>query len=74
MAKPMGPTCNLRCEYCFYLEKEALFRRGESVRRMTDYVLEAYIRQTAAVDTGAPEGVLFAWQGVLATINATYAF
>lgn len=22
MAKPAGPDCNLRCDYCFYLEKE----------------------------------------------------
>ena len=25
MAKPTGPACNLNCEYCFYLEKDALF-------------------------------------------------
>ena len=25
VAKPMGPVCNLACEYCFYLEKKALF-------------------------------------------------
>ena len=29
MAKPIGPACNLRCSYCFYLEKEALFARDE---------------------------------------------
>jgi len=25
VAKPIGPACNLNCEYCFYLEKQALF-------------------------------------------------
>jgi uncharacterized protein len=24
VAKPTGPVCNLNCEYCFYLEKQAL--------------------------------------------------
>ncbi|MBW2567495.1 MAG: hypothetical protein JRE24_11625, partial [Deltaproteobacteria bacterium] len=34
MAKPIGPACNLRCQYCFYLEKEALLDRGD--HRMSD--------------------------------------
>jgi len=33
VAKPIGPRCNLNCEYCFYLEKQALFPKGE------DYVM-----------------------------------
>jgi len=24
LAKPSGPICNLDCQYCFFLEKEAL--------------------------------------------------
>ena len=35
VAKPIGPACNLNCEYCFYLEKQALFGAGENFR-MTD--------------------------------------
>lgn len=31
MAKPIGAICNLGCEYCFYLEKEELYR-GECAR------------------------------------------
>lgn len=42
VAKPIGPSCNLNCEYCFYLEKQALFMPGEKYR-MTDDVLRAFI-------------------------------
>ena len=43
LAKPSGPICNLDCTYCFFLSKEALYP-GDRFR-MTDEVLEAYIRQ-----------------------------
>ncbi len=60
MAKPAGPACNLRCQYCFYLEKEALFADCEP-RRMSDEVLEAYIRKYIASQPPGP--VQFSWQG-----------
>lgn len=60
MAKPSGAICNLNCTYCFYLEKEALFDR-ESSFRMSDDVLEAYVRQQ--IDSQQGSEVLFAWQG-----------
>ena len=62
MAKPTGPDCNLRCDYCFYLEKEAFFP-GVKRPRMTDEVLDAYVRQSAAANLGTPGGLLFSWQG-----------
>ncbi|MHC9540787.1 MAG: anaerobic sulfatase maturase [Vulcanimicrobiota bacterium] len=62
MAKPAGPSCNLRCDYCFYLEKEALFQH-EKHCRMSDEVLEAYIRRCTDANRDDPEGILFAWQG-----------
>jgi uncharacterized protein len=61
MAKPAGPSCNLRCEYCFYLEKESLL--GHGAHRMSDEVLEAYIRQCAGANLDNPSGITFAWQG-----------
>ena len=60
VAKPIGPVCNLNCEYCFYLEKKALFSAGEQYR-MTDEVLRAYI---ANYITSQPTPVVeFVWQG-----------
>lgn len=61
MAKPSGPACNLDCSYCFYLEKEALFP-GKKMRRMSDEVLEAYVRNTIA-STPRSQPVMFTWQG-----------
>ena len=60
MAKPSGAACNLDCRYCFYLGKEALFG-GESPQRMSDEVLEAYVRQRCENHPGSP--ILFTWQG-----------
>ena len=61
MAKPSGPACNLDCNYCFYLEKEALYDRPGR-RRMSPQVLEAYVRGTIAA-TPAGQPVHFTWQG-----------
>lgn len=60
MTKPIGPICNLDCKYCFYLEKEKLYP-GEKQWRMSDAVLEEYVRQYIQSQP-APE-VYFAWQG-----------
>jgi uncharacterized protein len=60
MTKPIGPICNLDCKYCYYLEKEALYPGGENFR-MSDQVLEAYVRQYIESQQ-APE-IHFAWQG-----------
>ncbi len=60
MAKPIGPICNLKCSYCFYLEKTSLHPPGENYR-MSDAVLESYVRQHIAAQPG--DDVLFAWQG-----------
>jgi len=60
MCKPIGPVCNLRCRYCFYLEKEKMFSGTQSFR-MTDEVLESYVRQFIEAQD-VPE-IIFAWQG-----------
>jgi uncharacterized protein len=64
MAKPVGPKCNLRCAYCFYRGKEALYPENGSdltLWRMSDRVLEAYIRQTIEGQDSAE--IQFVWQG-----------
>lgn len=60
VAKPIGPMCNLNCEYCFYLEKQVLFGAGEKYR-MSDEVLSAFI--TNYVKSQPTPVVEFVWQG-----------
>ena len=60
VAKPIGPACNLNCEYCFYLEKQALFAAGEQYR-MSDSVLSAFI--TGYISSQPTPVVEFVWQG-----------
>jgi uncharacterized protein len=60
LTKPIGPICNLGCEYCFYLEKEVLYPDA-SKWAMPDDVLERYIDQYIAAQPG--DTVHFAWQG-----------
>jgi uncharacterized protein len=59
MAKPTGSRCNLRCDYCFFLEKAALYPGSE--QRMTDEIAEAFVRQTIAAQQ--VPFVTLAWQG-----------
>jgi uncharacterized protein len=59
LVKPTGPICNLDCEYCYFLAKEALYP-GDRFR-MSDDTLERYITQLLDAQ---PDGeVTIAWQG-----------
>jgi len=60
MVKPIGPKCNLDCQYCFYLEKEMLFGDGERWK-MDDAVLESYVKRY--IEAQPSRQVTFAWQG-----------
>ena len=59
LAKPSGATCNLACSYCFFLDKELLY--PDSKFRMSDEVLETYIRQL--IETHRSNQVTVSWQG-----------
>lgn len=62
LAKPIGPICNLRCRYCFYLEKESLYSAAESWR-MTDETLETYTRQYIEAQPATTQDINFTFQG-----------
>jgi uncharacterized protein len=60
LTKPTGAICNLDCKYCFFLSKEELYPNSKF--RMTDEVLERYIRQQCESQAALPE-VTISWQG-----------
>lgn len=59
MVKPVGPTCNLACDYCYYLSKRHLFAHDRF--RMSYDLLETFTRQYIEAQR-VPE-VTFGWQG-----------
>jgi len=59
LSKPSGSACNIDCQYCFFLSKEALYPGDK--QRMSEETLETYIRQLLESHT-AP-AVTVAWQG-----------
>jgi len=58
--KTVGATCNLACSYCYYLDKQRIYQE-ETNFRMTDEVLEEYIRQHINMSSG-PD-IFFSWHG-----------
>ncbi len=62
VVKPIGPICNLDCEYCFYLDKEKMYPKKHSFR-MSDAVLERMIHQYIESQPDGVTEINFAWQG-----------
>lgn len=60
MAKPVGSRCNMRCSYCYYLDK-GKYSSHEKQTCMSYHLLERLIRQTIE---GSPGPVAsFVWHG-----------
>jgi len=59
LIKPAGADCNLRCAYCFYFEKSALYPQ-QRVHRMSNEVLREMVRQMM---TSGQTELGFSWQG-----------
>lgn len=57
-AKPSSFQCNLKCDYCFYLEKESQFTHE---KWMDDSTLKEFIKQYIAA---SGTQVYFTWQAV----------
>ena len=60
MAKPVGSRCNMRCSYCYYLDK-GQFSSHAKQSRMSFDLLEKLIRQTIEANSGPV--VSFTWHG-----------
>jgi uncharacterized protein len=60
MLKPAGPTCNLNCTYCYYLEKSRLYPDSGNLK-MSEELLENFTRQF--IEAHQVPVVSFTWQG-----------
>lgn len=60
MLKPVGASCNLRCKYCYYLEKANLYKDSPS-RVISEEMLEDFTREYIGAQT--MNEVLFTWHG-----------
>lgn len=59
MVKPVGSLCNMRCDYCYYLD--TAYEDGRSSFLMTDDMLELFIRKYIEASVGPV--VSFTWHG-----------
>jgi uncharacterized protein len=58
--KPVGAECNLRCRYCYYLDKADLYNHS-GLLRMTDEILEKYI--ILHLEASTEPDISFSWHG-----------
>lgn len=59
MVKPIGPSCNMDCTYCYYLDKKTMYKKCSDFA-MSDDILEIFTKQY--IDS-QPGNVLFTWHG-----------
>lgn len=64
MVKTAGPLCNLDCDYCYYLEKEALYSDKPlqlSAFRMKEETIEKLIK--TYIESQPQQRIEFVWHG-----------
>lgn len=60
MLKPAGAACNMRCDYCYYLEKKNLYQQQRR-QILSEDMLEKFVEQYMNIQT--TPSVLFTWHG-----------
>ncbi len=73
LIKPIGAKCNLRCDYCYYLDKDQLYPDRHS-SRMTDETLKIFTQQYINAQPQGVSEMNFAWQGGEPTLMGTEFF
>lgn len=59
LIKPVGSTCNLRCRYCYYLDKARLYHDKEPI--MDESLLELIVKQY--IESNESDEINFCWHG-----------
>ncbi len=60
MLKPIGAVCNMRCAYCYYLDKKELYPNS-SKYQMSDSLLESFTKQY--IESQTSPDIMFTWHG-----------
>lgn len=60
MLKPASASCNMRCKYCYYLEKSLLYK-NDTKRVLSEEMLEQFTKEYIEAQT--MNDVLFTWHG-----------
>ena len=60
MLTPVGASCNLRCKYCYYLEKANLYKNTPT-RVLSEKMFEQFTKEYIEAQTMSQ--VLFTWHG-----------
>ncbi len=58
--KPAGAACNMACDYCYYLEKKAMYQHV-SHQMISDALLEKFVKEY--IQSQTTNEVLFTWHG-----------
>jgi uncharacterized protein len=59
-AKPVGPSCNLSCRYCYYLGNKNQYKGADNFK-MDDDILEKYVIQL--IEATTDQTITFSWHG-----------
>ena len=60
MLKPVGALCNLRCEYCYYLEKSGLYTQNKN-HVMSDELQKRFTKEY--IESQTMSQIMFTWHG-----------
>ncbi|MDA3833548.1 MAG: anaerobic sulfatase maturase [Spirochaetales bacterium] len=73
--KPIGSVCNLRCDYCYYLDKyKIVMGENEKTQSMSDELLEMLTQEYINSQPENAKEIVFSWQGGEPTLRGISFF
>ena len=64
IVKPIGPLCNLNCDYCYYVDKDKNYSYIDKKDFIiSDEILEMFIKDYISIQSKITKNIEFIWQG-----------